>query len=61
MKKPYTLVCNSKRKTPYVVGHYETISAANEALKIFKKRNAVYPGHDGQGAFYRDLKIIGPT
>jgi hypothetical protein len=65
MTKPYTLVCNSKAKVPYVIGHYATLKAASTALELYKKKNArsqalmrKYPGQ-GVEDLYCDLKIIG--
>ena len=65
MMKPYTLVCNSKAKVPYVLGHYATLKAANNALKLYKKKNvrsqemmSKYPGQGVEDLFC-DLKIIG--
>ena len=65
MTKPYTLVCNSKANTPYVIGHYATLKAASTALELYKKKNArsqelmrKYPGQGVQDLFC-DLKIFG--
>jgi hypothetical protein len=65
MTKPYTLVCNSKAKTPYILGHYATLKAANNALELYKKKNArsqelmrKYPGQGVEDLFC-DLKILG--
>ena len=65
MKKPYTLVCNSKAKKPYVIGHYATMKDAEQALKLYKRKHANsrelqrrYPGQGVEDLFC-DLKIIG--
>jgi hypothetical protein len=65
MTKPYTLVCHSKAKVPYVIGHYATLKAANNALELYKKKNAhsqdlmrKYPGQGVEDLFC-DLKILG--
>lgn len=65
MKKPYTLVCNSKAKKPYVIGHYADVKAAENALKLYERKNtrsqermSKYPGQ-GIEDLYCDLKIIG--
>lgn len=67
MKKPYTLVCNSKAKKPYVIGHYATVKAAEQALELYKRKHArsrelqrQYPGQGVEDLFC-DLKIIGDT
>jgi hypothetical protein len=65
MSKPYTLVCNSKAKKPYVIGHYATLKAAEQALKLYQRKNAnsqaLMRKHPGQGVedLFCDLKIIG--
>ena len=65
MKKPYTLVCNSKAKKPYVIGHYARIKDAEQALKLYERIHAqsreLQRKHPGQGLedLYCDLKIIG--
>ena len=67
MKKPYTLVCNSKAKKPYVIGHYADVKAAENALKLYKKKNArsqaLMRKYSGQGVedLFCDLKILGVT
>jgi hypothetical protein len=65
MKKPYTLVSNSKAKNPYVIGHYATITDANKALELYKRKNAKsqelmrkYPNQGIENLFC-DLKILG--
>lgn len=65
MSKPYTLVCNSRAKKPYVIGRYATQKAAENALKLYERKNAEskelmrkYPGQ-GIEDLYCDLKIIG--
>lgn len=65
MNKPYTLVCNSKAKKPYVIGHYATVKDAENALRLYKRKNAKsqelqrkYPGQGVEDLFC-DLKIIG--
>jgi hypothetical protein len=65
MSKPYTLVCNSRAKKPYVIGHYATLKAAEQALKLYQRKNAnsqaLMRKHPGQGVqdLFCDLKIIG--
>lgn len=65
MKKLYTLVCNSKAKKPYVIGHYATVKAAEQALKLYKRKHAqsreLQRQNPGQGVedLFCDLKIIG--
>ena len=65
MKKPYTLVCNAKAKRPYVIGHYATLKAAEQALELYKKKNdksqELMRKHPGQGVqdLFCDLKILG--
>lgn len=65
MKKPCTLVCNSKAKKPYVIGNYATVKDAENALKLYERKNAnsrelqrKYPGQSVED-LYCDLKIIG--
>ena len=65
MKKPYTLVCNSKSKKPYVIGHYATVKDAEKAMALYKRRNSnsqelmrKYPGQGVEDLFC-DLKILG--
>jgi hypothetical protein len=65
MIKPYTLVCNSKAKKPSVIGHYATVKDAEQALKLYERKNAnsqalqrKYPGQGIEDLFC-DLKIIG--
>jgi hypothetical protein len=65
VSKPYTLVCNSQAKKPYVIGHYATIKDAEKALKLYERKNAnsreLMRKHPGQGVqdLFCDLKIIG--
>ena len=65
MSKPYTLVCNSKAKKPYVIGHYATVKDAENALRLYRRKNAksreLQRKHPGQGVedLFCDLKIIG--
>jgi hypothetical protein len=65
MKKPYTLVSNSRAKKPYVIGHYAIIRDAENALVLYERKRAnslelqrKYPGQ-GIEDLYCDLKIIG--
>lgn len=65
MKKPYTLVSNAKAKRPYVIGHYATLKAAEQALELYRRKNAKsqelmrkYPGQ-GVKDLFCDLKILG--
>ncbi len=65
MKKPFTLVCNSKAKKPYILGRYSTIKDAEKALKLYEGKSEKskelmrkYPGQGVQDLFC-DLKIIG--
>jgi hypothetical protein len=64
--KPYTLVCNAKKKKPHVLGRYSTEKAALRAKEHFQQRHdnelEIQKKYPGQGIeeFYRDLKIIGP-
>ena len=67
MKKPYTLLSNTKAKKPYVVGQYATVTAAEKALALYQRKNArsqelmrKYPGQ-GIEDLYCDLKIVGPN
>lgn len=64
MSKPYTLVCNSLSKRPYVLGHYATLKAAEKALQLYQRKHAQsrelqkkYPGQGVQDLFC-DLKIV---
>jgi len=66
MKKSYTLVSNSRAKKPYVIGHYDTIRDAENALELYERKRAnslelqrKYPGQ-GIEELYCDLKIVGP-
>jgi hypothetical protein len=65
MNKPYTLVCNSKAKKPYVIGHYATVKDAENALRLYRRKHAnsqeLQRKHPGQGVedLFCDLKIIG--
>jgi hypothetical protein len=66
MKKPYTLVSNTRAKKPYVVGHYATRRAAEQALELYRRKNGLsidmmrkYPGQ-GIEELWCDLKILGP-
>ena len=65
MKKPYTLVSNAKAKRPYVIGHYATLNAAEQALELYRRKNTnskelmkKYPGQ-GVQELWCDLKILG--
>lgn len=65
MKKPYTLVSNAKAKRPYVIGHYATLKAAEQALELYRRKNAKsqelmrkYPGQGVEDLFC-DLRILG--
>ena len=65
MKKPYTLVSHTKAKHPYVIGHYATLKAAEQAMELYKRKNAdskelmkKYPGQ-GVQELWCDLKILG--
>ena len=65
MKKPYTLVSNSKAKKPYVIGRYTNVQDAEKALKLYERKNLEsrelmrkYPGQGVQDLFC-DLKILG--
>ncbi len=65
MKRQYTLICNAKAKNPYVIGHYATVKDAENALRLYQRKNtnsqALQRKHPGQGIedLYCDLKIIG--
>jgi len=67
MTKPYTLICHAKAKKPYVVGHYNTLKAAESALAVAQKKNdsskALMKKYPSQGIkdLFCDLQIIGPT
>lgn len=66
MKKPYTLVCNSKKRKPYVLGRFAKFASALDALQIYRKRHEEsrkiekeYPSQGVEDIFC-DLKILGP-